>query len=148
MDHSNHETRQLLREWQCRNHWRWVDIANALREWGAANVPGGDRLELFASSGKHSMHTAGRNALHRFLTRYPNPGSYDDVLAKLQAEKAANWEAQRKRVENAAAQREAEREAHINYWMSRQRPADGRPARQQTQFIGLDKATVAALSGI
>ena len=32
--------------------------------------------------------------------------------------------------------------------MSRERPADGRPARQQTQFIGLDKATVAALSGI
>lgn len=148
MDHSNHATRQLLREWQARNHWRWVDISNALREWGLANVPGGDRLELFASSGKHSMHTAGRVGLHRFLTRYPNPGTYEQVISRLQAEKAANWEAQRKKVENAAAQREAERQAHIDYWMSRERPADGRPARQQTQFIGLDKATVAALSGI
>ncbi|WP_193378859.1 hypothetical protein, partial [Sphingobium sp. ba1] len=98
MDHSNHATRQLLREWQARNHWRWVDISNALREWGLANVPGGDRLELFASSGKHSMHPAGRVGLHRFLTRYPNPGTYEQVISRLQAEKAANCEAQRKRV--------------------------------------------------
>lgn len=141
---TNHEVRELLRQWQARNRWPWVQVGNAMRAWGMSNVPGADRLAGFAASRMQSLHEDALRSLRRFLMTFPQPDSYDALIEQLSQEFRLRVEEERGRPMRETEARERQRAEHVRFWLAQER----RPrVRVVNPLLGLDRATIAALSG-
>lgn len=143
---SNMEVREMLRQWQAQNRWAWANLSNAMRMWGASNVAGANRLASFAHSRGVTLHDDALRSLRRFLLAFPQPGPFDALVERLEAERVQRAREEQERPIREAMQRERDRAAHVRYWLERERRPRG-PRRSDNPLMLLDKATVAALSG-
>lgn len=147
---TNADVRAQLRQWQARNRWEWTHFSNALRVWGLSNIPGAVRLEGFSQSSRITLHEDSLRSVRRFILTFPNPAPYHQLCAQLEAERAVRVKHDHDRPLRESLARERERLDHQRFWLSREMVPNGRPARRvrsSNPLFGLDKATVAALSG-
>ena len=148
---TNAEVRAQLREWQKTNRWDWGMLATAMRAWGLSAVPGGERLERFCRSATQTMNEDSLCSIRRFVRAFPRAGDADALLAEFDADRAEAARAKRERQRMQPVLREQERESYRRHWLAQELPADGRPAPRRrlahNPFLGLDKATIHALSG-
>lgn len=143
---TNMEVREMLRQWQAQNRWAWANLSNAMRLWGASNVAGANRLAAFAHSRGVTLHDDALRSLRRFLIAFPEPGPFDTMIERLEAERLQRAREEQERPIREAMQRERDRAAHVRYWLERER-APRAARRPLNPLMGLDKATIAALSG-
>lgn len=148
----NPVVRNQLRAWQMRTGWNWAQISSAIRlHTPNASVAGVERLGRFAR-GEETLGRVQRLPLFQLLSAFPlMDRTFDEFAADMAERNAARIEQERRRAVGAPEQRERERTSYSRYWMSREQPANGQPARRERPvnhpLFGLDKATVSALSG-
>lgn len=148
----NPVVRNRLRGWQMRNGWTWTQVSTAIRlHTPNASVAGAERLGRFAR-GEEGLGRIQRWPLFQLLQAFPvMDRPFEEFAEQMERDRTAKLEQARDRLVGAPEQRERERITYSRYWMSREQPADGRPARRERPsnhpLFGLDKATIAVLSG-
>lgn len=135
--------RQRLSDWMTGNRWSAHSVNLALNRLHMA-APTRERIESFLAGGDMPSF-ANRSAVHRFIRDYPSPGTIDMLREHLdeQAREAAYLKDQvflRRRY--AAEEARAERRRKL---LAAERAPKVKPPR--CPLFGLDKATIAALSG-
>ncbi|EQA97317.1 hypothetical protein L286_23620 [Sphingobium sp. HDIP04] len=114
-----------------------------MRAAGLSSVPGAQRLEAFAAAPPIHLHPNQLYIVRRFLTRFPNPPSAAELIERLGSKYMDQHEDARERGIREAIERERQREAYVRRLLEAERAPRCRPHREF-----MDKATVAALSGV
>jgi hypothetical protein len=143
---TNAVVRGMLRQWVARNNWTWQQIATANQIFNHGSNTSPDRLQKFVASGKDGLHLDALRAMRRFLLTFPNPSSFEQVMSVLEETRDARTRERQERLRLAPIEREQERAAHIRRHLAQERAP--RRSLDRGPLFGLDKATIAALSGV